>query len=64
MVRKDAIIRLHKQLLNRRDELKKLVSDSSEGSSGSQSSVEDSGDAAIRERRQDLESHLAEIVHS
>ena len=63
MVRKDAIIRLHKQLLNRRDELTKLVNDSSEGSSASQSSVEDSGDAAIRQTRQDLESHLAELEY-
>lgn len=63
MVRKDAIIRLHKQLLNRRDELKRLVSDSSEGSSASRSSVEDSGDAALRETRQGLESHLAEIEY-
>ncbi|WP_198000717.1 TraR/DksA family transcriptional regulator [Gimesia fumaroli] len=63
MVRKDAIIRLHQQLLNRRDELKKLVSDSSEGSSASRSTVEDSGDAALRETRQGLESHLAEIEY-
>ncbi len=61
MVRKDAIIRLHKQLLSRRDELKKLVTDSKEGSSSSRATVEDSGDAAIRETRQGLESHLAEI---
>ncbi len=64
MVRKDAIIRLHKQLLNRRDELKKLVIGSSEGSSASQESVEDSGDAAIRETRQGLESHLAEMEYN
>ena len=63
MVRKDAIIRLHKQLLNRRDELKKLVTDSSEGSTASRATVEDSGDAAIRETRQGLESHLAEIEY-
>lgn len=63
MVRKDALIRLHKQLLNRRDELKRLVSDSSEGSSASRSTVEDIGDAALRETRQGLESHLAEIEY-
>lgn len=61
MVRKDAIVKLHKQLLNRRDVLKKLVSGSSEGSSASRAIVEDIGDAAIRETRQGLESHLAEI---
>jgi hypothetical protein len=55
---------LHKQLLNRRDELKKLVIGSSEGSSASQESVEDSGDAAIRETRQGLESHLAEMEYN
>lgn len=64
MVRKDAIIRLHKQLLDRRDELKKLVTESSEGSSASRATVEDSGDAAIRETRQGLESHLAEIEYN
>lgn len=63
MVRKDAIIRLHKQLLDRRDELKKLVTDSSEGSTASRATVEDTGDAAIRETRQGLESHLAEIEY-
>tara|TARA_R110002095_G_scaffold152237_2_gene131994 strand:+ start:13705 stop:14088 length:384 start_codon:yes stop_codon:yes gene_type:complete len=38
-----------------------MVSDSSEGSSASRSTVEDIGDAALRETRQGLESHLAEM---
>lgn len=63
MVRKDAIIRLHKQLLNRRDVLKKMVVESTDQSSSNQASVEDSGDAALRETRQGLESHLAEIEY-
>lgn len=60
VVRKDAIIRLHKQLLNRRDVLKKMVNGSPDRASSNQASVEDIGDAALRETRQGLESHLAE----
>ncbi len=62
MVRKDAIIRLHKQLLNRRDVLKKMVVESSEGPLPARLPSKIVV-MLLFETRQDLESHLAEIEY-
>lgn len=62
MARKDALLRLHKRLVSRRDALREKLTDDLDGLSGSQSTGPgDIGDEAYDGTRTELSSRLATI---